>query len=113
MDRTTQEWLLSQVGSKTDLVDLGMRLLRLGTARAVALEILRGRLADMLAKPAVLGVSNVVNVSYASNITALQAQIAGLEDPESPPAPGEPGFGDPLATVGGIHTFRLRERRRR
>lgn len=79
----------------------------------MALEILRGRLADILVSPAVLGVSNVLNVSYAANIAALQAQIAALEDPNGPPAPGEPGFGDPLEPAGKISTFRLRERPRR
>lgn len=114
MDRTTQQWLISQLGTKTDLVDLDTRLLRLRTARAVALEILKERRADMVASPLVLGVSNVVNVSYVGNIASLERQIAELEDPNSPPAPGEPGFGDPVAAIEDhIGMFRLRERRRR
>lgn len=114
MDRPTQQWLIQQLGTSADLVDLDTRLLRLGTARAVALEVLYERKADMIAKPLVLGVSNVVNVSYAGNIAALERQIAVLEDPDSPPAPGEPGFGDPTANDRGhITTFRLHERRYR
>jgi hypothetical protein len=112
MDVTTRSWLLSQLGVDTDLVDLETRLARLGTARRVALEVLYERKAKLIASPLVLGVSNVVNVSYAGNIAALERQIAVLEDPDGPAAPGEPGYGE---TAGSDHirTFRLRERRRR
>lgn len=114
MDQPTQQWLISQLGTKTDLGDLETRYTRLGAARAVALEILKERKADLLSSPLVLGVSNVVNVSYAANIAALERQIAYLEDPDSPPAPGEPGFGEP-ATETGAHltTIRLHARPRR
>lgn len=110
MDETTQQWLLSQLGSKTDLADLATRYARLHTARAVALEVLRERRADLLASPLVLGVSNVLNVSYASNITAIERQIAELEDPGAPPAPDEPGYGDPAGYITTIH-FCARRRR--
>lgn len=114
MDQPTLQWLLSQLGTKTDLGDLDTRYARLGAARAVALEILKERKADLLSTPLVLGVSNVVNVSYAGNIAALERQIAYLEDPGSPPAPGEPGFGDPTTETGShLTTICLHARRRR
>lgn len=114
MDITTQRWLLAQTGTTTDLVDLGTRYVRLRTARAVALEILYERKAALIASPMVLGVSGVVNVSYAANIGALERQIAALEDPNGIPAPGEPGYGQTPAQAGDhITTFRLHERPRR
>lgn len=111
MNTATRAWLLSQLGTDTNIDDLADRLARLGSARKVALEVLYERKAKMLASPLVLGISNVLNVSYAANITALERQIAELEDSDAPPAPDEPGYGD---TPGDhIHTFRLRERPRR
>jgi hypothetical protein len=110
MDDATQQWLLSQLGTQTDLADLDTRYARLHNARAVALEVLRERRADLLTNPLVLGVANVVNVSYAANITALERQIAELEDPSAPPAPDEPGYGDPAGQVTTIH-LRARPRR--
>lgn len=111
MDQLTQQWLVSQLGSKTDLADLDTRYARLHSARAVALEVLRERRADMLNSPLVLGISNVLNVSYAANITALERQIAELEDNDAPPAPDEPGYGDD--TSGRIATIAFHARPRR
>ena len=48
MDGQTQQWLISKLGTKADLVDLDTRLLRLGRARAVALEVLNERKAEAL-----------------------------------------------------------------
>lgn len=89
MDTATQAWLVSQLGTATDLPDLQARYTRLGRARAVALEILNQRLADLRAQTATVGVSGVVNVSIAENIKAYERQIALLEAGGSP-APDEP-----------------------
>lgn len=89
MDTATQAWLISQLGTTTELTDLEARYTRLGTARAVALEILNQRLADLRAQAATIGVSGVVSVSYSENIKAYERQIALLEGGGSP-APDEP-----------------------
>lgn len=111
MDTATQAWLISQLGTATDLTDLNARYTRLGKARAVALEILNQRLADLRAQVATVNLSSVVSVSYTENIKAYERQILALEAGSSP-APDEtiPGTGDDTILLG---TFQLVERRRR
>ena len=111
MDAATQAWLISQLGTSTDLTDLNARYTRLGTARAVAIEVINLRLADLRAQVATVGVSGVVNVSYAENIKAYERQLAALEAGGSP-APDEttPRTGDDTVFLG---SFQLVERRRR
>ncbi|MFD7922539.1 hypothetical protein ACFV3R_25345 [Streptomyces sp. NPDC059740] len=111
MDDATRAWLLAQLGTATDTTDLDARYARLGSARAVALEVLYQRRADLLAQPASLTVSGVVSVAYAENIKAIERQITALEAGDSP-APDDP------TGPGGSDTFdfgviRLRERPRR
>lgn len=109
MDDATRQWLLDQLGTATDTALLDARYALLGSARAVALSILRQRLADLLAQPASVTVSGVVGVTYTENIKALERQIALLESGE-PPAPDE------LEGSGGDEGFgviRLIERPRR
>lgn len=110
MDDATRQWLLSQLGTATNTADLDTRYTRLGTARAVALEILYQRKADLLAQPASVNVSSVVSVTYTENIRALERQIALLESGE-PPAPDEPGSGSDDGYGFGV--IRLTERPRR
>lgn len=88
MDAAVQAWLLSELGSDTDTTDLNTRYSRLGTARAVALEVLRERLAALRAQPTTINVSSVVAVSYTANLAAYERQIAGLEA-GGHPAPDE------------------------
>ncbi|MFD8384234.1 hypothetical protein ACFV2X_37920 [Streptomyces sp. NPDC059679] len=110
MDDATRAWLISQLGTDTDLADLDQRYARLGSARAVALEILRERKAALvMGQPASVGVSSVVSVSYAENIKALERQIALLETGQ-PPAPDDPVDGDSSV---GFAVIQLRERPRR
>ncbi|MFJ9420690.1 hypothetical protein [Streptomyces sp. NPDC101249] len=90
MDAATTAWLLSQLGSATDLTDLAARFTRLGTARAVALEVLNQRLADLRMQVSKVSVSSVVAVDYTANITAYERQIALLVAGGSP-APDEGG----------------------
>jgi hypothetical protein len=111
MDTPTQAWLVSQLGTATDLADLNARYTRLGTARAVALEILNQRLADLRAQVATVNVSSVVSVSIAENIKAYERQIASLASGGSP-APDEPDTGDDDGAVL-LGMFQLVERPRR
>jgi hypothetical protein len=106
-----QAWLLAQLGETTSLTDLDARYTRLGTARAVALEVLRGRLAALLQQPATVNVSTVVSVGTAENIKALERQIAALQA-GTPPAPDDPPTTgtDDTPRIGIAH---LIERRRR
>lgn len=101
-------WLKGELGSTVDLVDLETRYTRLGTARAVALEVLRERLAALRAQPSTVNVSGVVSVAFTENIKAYERQIAALENGE-PPAPDDPTDGD----LGSLGTLRLIERPRR
>ncbi|MFF9787194.1 hypothetical protein [Streptomyces nigrescens] len=91
MDDATRSWLLAQLGTATDLVDLDARYTRLGRARAVAIEILSQRKADLINnQPASVNISSVVSVAYTENIKALERQIALLESADALPAPDEP-----------------------
>jgi len=112
MDAAVRAWLISQLGTDTDLADLTVRYTRLGTARAVALEVLNQRLADLRAQVATVNLSSVVSVSYAENIKAYERQIALLLD-GTPAAPDDPpGTGDDDQTVL-LGSFQLVERPRR
>lgn len=112
VDDATRQWLLSQLGTATDTADLDTRYTRLGTARAVAIEILYQRKADLLAQPASVGVSGVVSVTYTENIKAIERQIALLES-GYPPAPDETTDPDDGDGDLGFGVIRLRERPRR
>ncbi|MER5277806.1 hypothetical protein ABT025_18885 [Streptomyces sp. NPDC002809] len=111
MDAAVQAWLISQLGPKTDLVDLTARYTRLGTARATALEVVRERLAALRAQPSTVNVSSVVSVSYTENIKAYERQIALLVSGE-PPAPDDPADQDG-DTGDGFGLVYLVERPRR
>ncbi|MFC7794650.1 hypothetical protein [Streptomyces cinereoruber] len=114
MDAAVRAWLTSQLGTSTDLNDLDTRYTRLGTARAVALEILRERLAALIHdQPSTLNVSGVVSLSYAENIKAIERQITQLENGE-PPAPDDPTpTGPDTGIPDGYGIIQLVERPRR
>lgn len=113
LDTNVQAWLLSQLGEATPTADLETRYARLGTARAVALEVLRGRLAALLQQPATVNVSGVVGVGTGENIKALERKIAALEAgiPAAPDDPTVPGTDDSSLSTLGV--FFLKERPRR
>jgi hypothetical protein len=111
VDAAVLAWLKSELGADTDQSDLIVRYTRLGTARAVAIEVVRERLAALRSQPSTVNVSAVVGVSYVENIKAYERQLARLES-GTPPAPDDPDTGDESAdTTLGV--FFLRERARR
>ncbi|MFB7222464.1 hypothetical protein [Streptomyces sp. NPDC056227] len=109
MDAAVRAWLISQLGTDTDLPDLELRYTRLGAARAVALEVVRERLAALLAAPGTVSVSGVVSVNFTANIAAYERQITTLEAGE-PPAPDDPADSIP---ADGLGIVQLVERPRR
>ncbi|MFJ6238883.1 hypothetical protein ACIQH0_32930 [Streptomyces griseus] len=111
MDTAVREWLLSQLGRSTDLADLTARYTRLGSGRAVAIEVVRERLADLLASPGSVAVSGVVSINTSANIAAYERQLAALESGQ-PPAPGDPPAPDD-EEAGGFGLIHLVERPRR
>jgi hypothetical protein len=110
LDTNVQAWLLAQLGTATPTAGLETRYARLGTARAVALEVLYERKAALVQQPASVNVSSVVSVVFSENIKALERQIALLEAGD-PPAPDDPITGDSSTTQIGV--FVLKERGRR
>lgn len=109
MDAAVQAWLLAQLGTSTDLTDLNTRYTRLGTARAVALEVLRERYAELLAQPTGVTVTNVVAINTTANLAAYERQIAALEAGD-PPAPDDPPTVADTPALGYVY---LEARRRR
>lgn len=99
---TVQAWLLAQLGPATPVADLETRYTRLGAARAVALEVLRERLAALLEQPSTVTVTSVVGVSYTENIKAYERKIAQLESGQ-PPAPDDPPISNPDSTLGVLY----------
>lgn len=101
MDTAIRAWLLAQLGATTDITDLEERYARLGSARAVAIEVLNGRLADLLAQPTTLNVSGVVGLGFGENIKALERKIAALQNGDIP-APDDPDGSDGGNGIGWI-----------
>ncbi|WP_329474255.1 hypothetical protein OIE75_40800 (plasmid) [Streptomyces sp. NBC_01723] len=101
MDTAIRAWLLGQLGAATDVTDLENRYDRLGSARAVAIEVLNGRLADLLAQPTTLNVPGVVGLGYGENIKALERKIAALQAGDIP-APDDPDGSDSSSGIGWI-----------
>ncbi|MFD9721006.1 hypothetical protein [Streptomyces sp. NPDC059076] len=113
MDASIQAWLTAQLGTATDLADLEQRYTRLHTARAVALEVIRERLAALRSQPGSVTVSGVVGVNFGENIRAYERQITALEAGE-PPAPDDPDEdGDGIPDGTGLATIQLIPRPRR
>lgn len=109
MDTAVQAWLLAELGKDTDVADLEQRYQRLGSGRAVAIEVVRERLAELRGQPSTVNVTGVVSVSYTESIKAYERQLAALISGE-PPAPDDP---DDELTGNGFGIIRLVERPRR
>lgn len=67
------------VGSAADLTGIDQRIIDTGSPEAVALQMLRQQLADLLSGPAKLSVENDVDADWSANIAALRAQISSLQ----------------------------------
>jgi hypothetical protein len=84
VDPAVLAWLLAQLGPATDTDDLQTRYTRLGSARAVALEVFTERRAKLLAEPLRLTVNNVLTLDNSANLTGLERQIAAVESGSAP-----------------------------
>ncbi|KDN85592.1 hypothetical protein [Kitasatospora cheerisanensis] len=84
MDPAALAWLHAQLGPATSTDDLTDRYRRLGTARAVAVEVLNERRAALLADPLRLVVDGVVTMDRTANLTGLERQLAALHDMQGP-----------------------------
>lgn len=113
MDDATRQWLLAQLGTATNLADLDARYTRLGKARAVAIEVLTLRKADLIAQPASVTVSSVVGVTFTENIKAIERQLAELQAADAPLAPDETEPPAEEVSDGQFGIIRLIERPRR
>ena len=84
MDPAALAWLLAQLGPATDTTDLEARYARLGSAKAVALEVLAQRRAKLLQDPLRLTVDGVVTLDSSNNLTGVERQIAFVQDATAP-----------------------------
>ncbi|MGW3246538.1 hypothetical protein [Streptomyces sp. NPDC001070] len=84
MDPAVLAWLLAQLGPTTNTVDLQSRYDRLGSAKAVALEVLSERRAKLLADPLQLTVNGVVTLDNSNNLTGLERQIEAVQAAQAP-----------------------------
>ncbi|MFF4504815.1 hypothetical protein [Streptomyces sp. NPDC001401] len=107
MDSAVLAWLLAQLGPDTGQADLQTRYARLGSARAVALEVLNERRAKLLAEPLQLTVNGVATLDQSNNLTGLERQIASVQDAT---APDEPNGGDTLV-IAPLQSARRRHHR--
>lgn len=71
-------WVGSDVADPTDAV-IAARFDVLGSVEAVALELLRARVADLLRDPARVAVDGDVSWDWSKNLEALDRQIGALE----------------------------------
>lgn len=103
LDAGDLAYLHSELGSTIDEADLQARYDRLGSVQAVALEVTRQRLADLLNTPGRLS-DEGSTIDQTANITALQKQLQRILA-EVPDDSGE--------VTGGLVTQRLVGRRLR
>ncbi|MER5223826.1 hypothetical protein [Streptomyces flaveus] len=72
-------YLRSELGD-VDRANLDGRHQRLGSARAVAAEVLRERRAALVADPLAVSVQGIATVNNAENVRALERQITALQN---------------------------------
>ncbi|MGF0177286.1 hypothetical protein ACQF36_44615 [Streptomyces sp. Marseille-Q5077] len=106
MNSDVLRWLQAQLGPDTTTADLTSRYERLGSARAVALEVLHERIATLVAEPLKVTVNGVATVDNSANVAALERQVSQLGEIAAPDDP--PGADHSLLT-----TVQLRSRPRR
>ncbi|MFI9157529.1 hypothetical protein [Kitasatospora aureofaciens] len=93
MDEAVKAWLLAQLGPASTPEDLHARYARLGSARAVACEVLSERRAALLADPLRLVVDGVVTMDRTANLAGIERQLDQLQKALGPDetAPGDDG----------------------
>lgn len=84
MNDEIHHWLQAHLGSEADLLDLAARYERLQSARAVVAEVLRERIAGLVAEPLKVTVNGIVTVDNSANVAALERQLAYLDDDVAP-----------------------------
>ncbi|MFD9374613.1 hypothetical protein ACFWBH_03570 [Streptomyces sp. NPDC059999] len=84
MDSGTLRWLISQLGPDTDPADLAQRYDQLGSARAVAGEVLHERIAALLSEPLRVTVNGVATIDHSANVAALERRVAQLAGQDAP-----------------------------
>jgi hypothetical protein len=99
-------WLQAQLGPDSDSADLASRYERLGSARAVVLEVLHERIALLVAEPLKVTVNGVATIDNSANVAALERQAAQIATADAPDDP-TPAHHNTLTTV------QLRSRPRR
>lgn len=82
--------------------DLEVRYLRLGSVTAVALQVLRERLADMLIDAAKFDADGDASYDYSANLKLLESKVHQLEASTPPPADPDVSLPTPELSVGRI-----------
>lgn len=109
MDEFQRSWLLAQLGPDTDAANLEARFLRLGSVRAVALEVLGERRAKLLGDPLRVTVDGVVTMDLQENLHGIERQIAAVQQGPAPDDPtDEADESDMLATTWLVPTRHYR-----
>ncbi|MEV7192296.1 hypothetical protein AB0N81_10880 [Streptomyces sp. NPDC093510] len=99
-------WLQALLGSDTPPEELASRYERLGTARAVAFEVLQERITQLLADPLKVTVNGIATVDNTNNLTALERRLVQLE---AGIAPDDPAAAAPA--IVSVIALRARTRR--
>lgn len=102
-------YLQSELGSGVDLADMQVRYDRLGSAKAVALEVIRQRLADALQAPTSFSIPGVYQETTTGNVSALQEQLKRVATEADVDGDGIPDSG----ASGVLQVQKLRRRRAR
>ncbi|MGX1909297.1 hypothetical protein ACWIID_10575 [Streptomyces phaeochromogenes] len=84
MNSDVLRWLQAQLGPETDSDDLAARYERLRSAKAVAVEVIRERLAALLAEPLKVTVNGVATIDNSANVSALERRAAQMLDETAP-----------------------------
>ncbi|MFE7395211.1 hypothetical protein [Streptomyces sp. NPDC057557] len=98
-------WLLAQLGPTTPTDDLAVRFARLGSAKAVAGEVLAERRARMLADPLRITVPGAVTLDQSANLTGLERQLAALANEVAPDDAVTGGQGEEIAVTRFVRRF--------
>ncbi|MFF3401283.1 hypothetical protein ACFYW6_22540 [Streptomyces sp. NPDC002659] len=91
VDEFQRSWLRAQLGPDADPADLERRFFRLGSARAVALEVLGERRAKLLCDPLKVTVDGVVTMDMQENLRGIERQIEVVRQVPAPEDPQDEG----------------------